>query len=139
MIKLATTFVTLVLLTSVANAQRGCTMTPYGKGCGPLLTGTVQPNGGTVRVTLSLSKAQPNTVVIMAIGDNRLDLPAYGAGIGCRWLLNPVFIQFHQTNNLGSYSHSRAVSSTFVGTYHAQFVVLGGTVLTTNGISFQCK
>lgn len=120
-------------------AQRTCTVKSYGSSCGTRMTASVQPNGGTVRVRLNVTKTTPRAMVIMAIGDHRLDLPAIGTAPGCRWLVNPVFIQFHQTDAMGFFSHSRAISKTFRGTYHAQFVVFGSTIRTTNGITLECK
>ncbi len=139
MLKLTNLIATLALIATPTLAQRTCTVTTYGNGCGPEMSASVRPNGGTVRVTLTVANAAPRTAVIMAIGDHRLDLPAVGAGLGCRWLVNPVFIQFHRTNAVGTFSHSRAISAAFLGTYHAQFVELSKTVLTSNGITLECK
>ncbi len=139
---------TCLLATALAvplAAQRNCTTANYGASCGPVLTHNVTPTGNTFRVTLTV-KGKPNTTVLFMVGAVKLDIslhPYFGGSPSCRLLLNPVFIQFHRTDNKGFYTIARAVGD-FVGTAHVQFaevcVPTTGpvTVKTTQGVTINC-
>lgn len=135
---------TLLSLGALAAAHEPCVMASYGEGCGPVLTGSVEPNGGTQRVTFTVSNAEPKALVLFLLGFQELNVPIPGT-LGCSLLTDVVFSQFHQTDGSGVYSWSRALPSDPTGpTLRVQYleVTLDAysqlALRTTNGLTLAC-
>ncbi len=131
----------------VAAQKQTCTVTSFGKGCGPILTGSVTPTGNTNRVTMTMTKAAPNARLLLMVGGATANIglqPFFGGPADCKLLLVPIFFQQHVTDSNGTYSSARSVGA-FIGTAHAQFAELvvrpSGNVhfLTTNVVTLTCK
>ena len=125
-------------------AQQPCVMASYGQGCGPVLTGTVEPNGGTQRVTFAVTNAQPRALVLFMLGFNELSLGIPGTA-GCALLTDLAFSQMHQVGADGTYTWSRALPNDPSGpTVRVQYLEItidaASNLLlhTTNGVTMTC-
>jgi len=143
--QLLTVLSVALILTAAATAQvHTCQFTSYGKSCGPVLTGKSVKNGNTNFVTMTLTKAQPATRVLILISAVKLDIdlrPIFGGTLNCRLFVRLDFLQQHRTNAAGTYVWGHALPSTHAGVAYAQVAELrtDGTVLTSNGLELLCK
>jgi hypothetical protein len=131
------------LFCSSAAAQ--CTTGTYGQGCGPTLSATITPNGGTERISLTVNNAQPGALLLFALGFTELNLEIPGAP-GCALLTDLVFSQFHQADQNGSYTYSRALPNVAAGpTIRIQFIEITLNaaqelvIRATNGATMSCQ
>ncbi|MCB9892433.1 MAG: hypothetical protein H6833_12340 [Planctomycetes bacterium] len=117
--------------------------TAYGTGCGPTLSGSLVPNGGTLRASVTIDNALPDTPVLMIVGTQEFNIPVPGYP-GCSFYTDIVFPQTHRTNSQGTYTYSRALPSGSVGDplFFIQYVEisfdgLGNPLLRwTNGVRY---
>ena len=120
-----------------------CGTTDYGTSCGPVASGSVRPQGGTHRVSLSISGAAPTSQVIMVIGLQEIAVPMPGFE-NCLLHTDWVFWQTHRTDTNGEYTYSRAVPASSMPEFNGQYIEVtfdGGGALnlrSTNGVRFGC-
>jgi hypothetical protein len=130
------------LLAVATLPAQGFRVTPYGEGCGPIATGTVEPNGATHRFRYTISGAAPRCPVLLIVGVNGIEFPIH-FGMPCTLLTEPAFTQAHRTDDGGSYTWSHALSSQFRGWARVQFAEVGFDadgnlrLRTTNGLHMQ--
>ena len=144
---LTTCLLATALAVPAAAQKQTCAVSNYGKGCGPVLTGKVTPQGNTNKVAITVSKAKPGSTVILMVGGVKADLglnPFFGGPKGCHLLVVPIFFQQHMIGADGTYKSERSIGA-FIGTAHVQFaqhvVRKSGSshFLTTNGVTLTCK
>jgi hypothetical protein len=118
-----------------------CTVTPYGQGCGPVLSGGSQLVGNDHVVLLKCTGGFPNGWAIPTIGTRSINLPLPG---NCSLLSNALVLTLLKSDNAGVTSETFKIRSTdLVKSYH-QFLPIdlfnNQLVLkTSNGAVLECK
>ncbi len=133
----------LALSGSLAAQVPGCSVTPYGQGCGPVATGQVLPNGGNIRFDFTVT-ATPRTPLLLIVGVNEIAVPL--PTTNCPLLTENAFVQQHRTNSAGVYSFSHAIAGggSFNGFARVQFLELqidannNITIFPSNGLFMDC-
>ena len=118
-----------------------CTLTPYGKGCGPVLQGGSQLIGNDHVVQLKCTSGFPNGWAIHTIGTQAINLQLPG---NCSLLSNAVVLTLLKSDNTGMTSESFKIRSTNVLTSYHQFLpidVFNNQLIlkASNGIKLECK
>lgn len=134
------------LAVPAAAQRKTCTVTSYGKSCGPVYTGKVIPTGNTNRVEFTLSKVRPGARVFIIVGAEKRDIdlrPIFGGVLECRLFVKLSFLQQHIAMKNGRYTWGHALPANNVGTAYTQAaeVRLTGTpaVVTSNAVELTCK
>ena len=118
-----------------------CTLTPYGKGCGPTLQGGSQLIGNDHVVQLKCTGGFANGWALHIIGTQAIKLSLPG---NCDLLSNALVLTLIKADNSGTSSESFKIRSTDRVTSYHQFLpmdVFNNQLIlkASNGIKLECK
>ncbi|MFQ5503991.1 MAG: hypothetical protein ACE5F1_04235 [Planctomycetota bacterium] len=78
----------LATFPSVIPAQASCTLTPYGTGCGPRITGAIESHQNIPKLVVRLSGGARNGYGLQLLGVRKIELMI--PGTNCRLLTDPL-------------------------------------------------
>jgi len=130
-------------LGTALSAQRACTSTVLGPGCGPVLTVTFTPVGqaGNHDMTLAATGLAPDSWGVMAWGVQNFSLPLGGCLLHTDMIWGHVF----HTDATATFGYSRTWPASVDGWYHIQIGTLQVdalgdlTVQGTNAVRAACQ
>jgi hypothetical protein len=120
--------------------QSGCTFTPYGKTCGPLLAGSSIPTPGGPIVMLNLKNAPKSGPVWLALGFKTANISI--PGITCPLIVDPLAVTVWNANQKGELKMVLGAGPTTPFEFRAQvFAQDRGTskVSGSNGLRGACR
>lgn len=131
-----------LMLAATLPAQKGpiCNVAPFGKACGPALSGKVQPHARFNVVTLQVAHGPKNGLGALVFGGHTAHHKLPGGD--CILMVQPlVAVAFH-TDDQGRASRTISVPADVTGTALVQAVTIARhahAIRSTNGLKIVCE